>query len=135
MLKSKVMPVKFIPLYLTTLFYTLFNLISALKFDVVLKAKAIPLDFSLQPIVAYLLIALSRRPSVFLILHALIMGFLYVGNAIKTAFFGGSIMPDDAFTLRSFTYHICAKLLPGMRIPACCPQAAASLPRRCLNFI
>ena len=95
------MPAKLIPLVSTTLFYFIFYLISAFKFDVQLKIKAIPLDFLLQLLVAYILYALSKRISGFLILQALLMGLLYVGNAIKIAFFGGPIMPDDAFALRS----------------------------------
>ena len=103
------MPAKLIPLVSTALFYLLFNLISALKFDVTLKAQTIPLnyifnntlDFILNVLVAYALFALSKRISIFLVLQALIMGVLYVGNAIKISFFGGPIMPDDVFALRS----------------------------------
>jgi phosphoglycerol transferase MdoB-like AlkP superfamily enzyme len=95
------MPIKLIPLISTALFYLLFCLIGALKFDVVFKPKAIPLDFFLQLIVAYILFALSKRVWIFLLLQAMIMGILYVGNAIKIAFFGGPIMPDDVFALRS----------------------------------
>ncbi len=95
------LPVKLIPVVSTATFYTLYILISALQFNVPLKVKAIPLDLSLQIVVAYILFALSKRVSIFLLLQALIMGFLYVGNAIKIAFFGGPIMPDDVFALRS----------------------------------
>ncbi len=95
------MPVKLIPVVSTAVFYLLFILISALQFNVPLKVKAIPLDFCLQLVVAYILFALSKRVSIFLLLQALIMGLLYVGNAIKIAFFGGPIMPDDVFALRS----------------------------------
>ncbi len=95
------LPVKLIPVVSTATFYTLYILISALQFNVPLKVKAIPLDLSLQIVVAYILFAFSKRVSIFLLLQALIMGFLYVGNAIKIAFFGGPIMPDDVFALRS----------------------------------
>jgi phosphoglycerol transferase MdoB-like AlkP superfamily enzyme len=106
---TKSMPTKLIPLVSTTLFYISFNLISALKFNVMLQAKAIDigfisnicLDFLLNLLVAYILFALSRRVSIFLVLQALIMGVLYIGNAIKISFFGGPIMPDDVFALRS----------------------------------
>lgn len=129
MLIANKMPVKLIPLYSTTLFYALFNLISAFKFDVVLKTNAIALDFSLQLIVAYLLFALSRRVSVFLVLHALIMGFLYIGNAIKIAFFGGPIMPDDAFALRSLLL-----ILEGWRFLAAAALLAGIASLLLFNF-
>ena len=103
------MPTKLIPLVSTALFYFIFYLISALKFDVMLKAEAITirfisnisLDFILNLLLAYTLFALSRRLSIFLVLQALIMGVSYIGNAIKISFFGGPIMPDDIFALRS----------------------------------
>jgi phosphoglycerol transferase MdoB-like AlkP superfamily enzyme len=106
---TKTMPTKLIPLVSTTLFYISFNLISALKFNVMLQAKAIDMGFVsnicidvlLNLLVAYILFALSRRVSIFLVLQALIMGVLYIGNAIKISFFGGPIMPDDVFALRS----------------------------------
>ncbi|MSS76471.1 MAG: LTA synthase family protein [Methyloglobulus sp.] len=103
------MSTKLIPLISTALFYLAFNLIGALKFDVMIKAQAITigfisniaLDFMVNLAVAYVLSALSRRVSIFLVLQALIMGVLYIGNAIKISFFGGPIMPDDVFALRS----------------------------------
>ena len=105
----KSMPSKLIPLVSTALFYLLFNLIGALKFDVVVKPQTVTfgyisnicLDFVLNIALAYGLFALSRRVSIFLVLQALIMGVLYIGNAIKISFFGGPIMPDDVFALRS----------------------------------
>ena len=60
-----------------------------------------PLDYFFQLMLAYILFAMSRRAWIFLILHALIMGILYLGNPIKIAFFGGPLMPDDIFALRS----------------------------------
>ncbi|MEQ1559335.1 MAG: LTA synthase family protein [Methyloglobulus sp.] len=95
------MPTKLIPLISTALLYLVFYLISAVKFDVVIKANAVPLDFLLQLLVAYIIFALSKRVWVFLIIQALLMGLFYVGNAIKIAFFGGPIMPDDVFALHS----------------------------------
>ncbi len=95
------MPTKLIPLISTALLYLVFYLISAVKFDVVIKANAVPLDFLLQLLVAYTIFALSKRVWVFLIIQALLMGVFYVGNAIKIAFFGGPIMPDDVFALHS----------------------------------
>ncbi len=90
-----------LPIYSTTFFYALYYIISAFQFDVQIDSSAIPLDYAIHSCLAYILYALSRRAWSFVILHALIMGILYVGNPIKIAFFGGPIMPDDIFALRS----------------------------------
>ncbi|MCX7098409.1 MAG: LTA synthase family protein [Methylococcales bacterium] len=92
---------KLFPLFSTTLFYLLYYLISTFKFDVQIDLSAIFYDFLLQLIIGYCLFALSKRVWIFLIIQALVMGLLYVGNAVKIAFFGGPIMPDDVFALRS----------------------------------
>ena len=123
------MPRKLIPLVSTALFYFTYYLISALKFDVQVKAKALPLDFLLQLGVAYLLYAWSKRLSIFLLIQALLMGLLYVGNAIKIAFFGGPIMPDDAFALRSLLL-----ILEGWRFFAAAIPLAAIVSLIFFNF-
>lgn len=123
------MPLKLMPLVSTALFYFVFYLISALKFDVQLKTKAIPLDFLLQVIVAYALFAWSKRVSYFLVIQALVMGLLYVGNAIKIAFFGGPIMPDDVYALRSLLL-----ILEGWRFFAAAIPLAAIASLVLFNF-
>ncbi len=116
------MPRKLIPLVSTALFYLIFYLISTFKFDVQIKTNAIPLDFSLQLLVAYILYALSKRIWIFLVIQAMLMGLFYIGNAIKIAFFGGPIMPDDAFALRSLLL-----ILEGWRFfAAAIPLAAVA---------
>lgn len=90
-----------LPVLTTTFFYTLCYIISFLFFDVQIFYEAIPIDFLAQLIFSYILYTLSRRAWSFIILHALIMGILYIGNPIKIAFFGGPLMPDDIFALRS----------------------------------
>jgi phosphoglycerol transferase MdoB-like AlkP superfamily enzyme len=92
---------KLLPIFSTTLFYLLYYLISTFKFDVQIDASAIFYDFLLQLGVGYILFALSKRVWIFLIIQALVMGILYIGNAIKISFFGGPIMPDDVYALRS----------------------------------
>ena len=91
----------FLPVYSTAFFYVCYYLISAWQFDVEMALTSIPLDYFFQLILAYILFAMSGRAWIFLILHALIMGILYLGNPIKIAFFGGPLMPDDIFALRS----------------------------------
>jgi len=95
------MLLKLLPLLSTTLFYALYYLISTFKFDVQILPTSVPYDYLLQLVVAYVLYALSRRVWIFLMIHALLMGLLYIGNAVKISFFGGPIMPDDVFALQS----------------------------------
>lgn len=91
----------FLPLYSTLLLYAVYYGVSIVEFDVAIEPASVPLDCFVQLILAYILYALSRRAWIFFVLHALIMGVLYIGNPIKIAFFGGPLMPDDIFALRS----------------------------------
>jgi phosphoglycerol transferase MdoB-like AlkP superfamily enzyme len=114
---------KLLPVFSTALFYALFYLISSLQFDVHIKPAAVPFDYLLQLLVAYILFALSRRLWVFVVLQGLLMGVLYVGNAVKISFFGGPIMPDDVYALRSLLlilegWHFIAAALPLAAIAA-----------------
>lgn len=113
----------FLPVISTAVFYGLFYLISTLQFEVQIKPAAIPFDYLLQLLVAYILFALSRRLWVFVVLQGLLMGVLYVGNAVKIAFFGGPIMPDDVYALRSLLlvldgWYFIAAALPLAAIAA-----------------
>ncbi len=120
---------KLLPLFSTMLFYLIYYLISTFKFDVQIKAQGIPYDFLLQLIVAYVLFALSKRQWIFLVIQALLMGILYVGNAIKISFFGGPIMPDDAYALRSLLL-----ILEGWRFFAAAIPLAAIASLLLFNF-
>jgi phosphoglycerol transferase MdoB-like AlkP superfamily enzyme len=111
---------KLLPVFSTAFFYALYYLISSLQFEVQIKPAAIPYDYLLQLLVAYVLFALSRRLWVFVVLQGLLMGVLYIGNAVKISFFGGPIMPDDIYALRSLLL-----VLDGWRfIAAALPLAA-----------
>ena len=90
-----------LPVLSTALFYALYYLVSAWQFDVRIVPAAMPFDYLLQLLIAYILLAVARRVWVFVLLQGLLMGVLYVGNAVKIAFFGGPIVPDDAYALRS----------------------------------
>jgi len=90
-----------LPVLTTALFYALYYLVSAWQFAVRIEPAAVPFDYLLQLVIAYLLLALSRRLWAFVLLQGLLMGLLYVGNALKIAFFGGPIVPDDGYALRS----------------------------------
>jgi len=120
---------KLLPFISTTLFYVLFYLISTIKFDVQIKPSAVPLDYVLQLVIAYLLYALSKRIWIFLVIQALVMGLLYIGNAIKISFFGGPIMPDDVYALRSLLL-----ILEGWRFFATALPLAAIASLLLFNF-
>jgi len=118
-----------LPLFSTTLFYAVYYLISAFKFDVQIEPSAVPYDYLLQLLVAYILFALSKRIWIFCVIHALVMGILYVGNAIKISFFGGPIMPDDVYALRSLLL-----ILEGWRFFAAAIPLAAIASLLMFNF-
>jgi phosphoglycerol transferase MdoB-like AlkP superfamily enzyme len=114
---------KLLPVFSTAVFYALYYLISSLQFKVHIQPSAVPFDYLLQLLVAYILFALSRRLWVFVVLQGLLMGVLYVGNAVKISFFGGPIMPDDVYALRSLLlvldgWHFVAAALPLAAIAA-----------------
>lgn len=90
-----------LPILSTAVFYAVFYLFSAWQFDVLIIPQVVPFDYLLQLGLAYVLITLSKRLWVFVVLQGLLMAVLYVGNAVKMAFFGGPIMPDDIYALRS----------------------------------
>jgi phosphoglycerol transferase MdoB-like AlkP superfamily enzyme len=114
---------RLLPVISTALFYALYYLINSLQFDVHIKPAAVPFDYLLQLLIAYILFALSRRLRVFVVLQGLLMGALYVGNAVKISFFGGPIMPDDVYALRSLLlvldgWHFIAAAVPLAAIAA-----------------
>ncbi len=123
------MLLKLLPLFSTTLLYALYYLISTFKFDVQILTASVPYDYLLQLVVAYVLYALSKRVWIFLVIHALLMGLLYVGNAVKISFFGGPIMPDDVFALQSLLL-----ILDGWRFFAAAVPLAAIASLLLFNF-
>ncbi len=123
------MLLKLLPLLSTTLLYALYYLISTFKFDVQILTASVPYDYLLQLVVAYVLYALSKRVWIFLVIHALLMGVLYVGNAVKISFFGGPIMPDDIFALQSLLL-----ILDGWRFFAAAIPLAAIASLVLFNF-
>jgi len=90
-----------LPVISTALFYALYYAIAAQRFDVAIWTHTIFRDYALNLVLAYALFALSKRAWVFLLLQGLLLGVLYIGNAVKISFFGGPIMPDDVYALRT----------------------------------
>jgi len=109
--------------------YAVYYIISTVKFDVQILPVAITYDFLLQLLASYMLFALSKRVWIFLIIQTLVMGILYVGNAVKISFFGGPIMPDDVFALRSLLL-----ILEGWRFFAAAIPLAAIASLVFFNF-
>lgn len=120
---------KLLPVLSTALFYAVYYLIARIKFDVEIAATALLFDFLLQLLIAYLLFALSRRVWVFVVLQGLLMATLYLGNAVKISFFGGPIVPDDVYALRSLLL-----ILEGWRFIAAAVPLAAIAALLLFNF-
>jgi len=120
---------KLLPIFSTALFYLLYYLISTFRFDVQIDASAIFYDFLLQLVVGYILFALSKRVWIFLAVQALVMGVLYIGNAVKMSFFGGPMIPNDVFALRSLLL-----ILEGWRFFAAAMPLAAIASLLLFNF-
>jgi phosphoglycerol transferase MdoB-like AlkP superfamily enzyme len=92
---------RLIPVFSTAVLYGLCYAISSLRFDVTIYSGVILRDYLVNLLLAYALFALSKRTWVFLLLQTLLMGVLYIGNAVKLSFFGGPIVPDDVYSLRT----------------------------------
>ena len=91
----------FLPVLSTSVAYGLAYLISTLSFSVTLSTPGITRDFPLILAISFLLFFLSRNIWTFIGLQWLIIGILYIGNAVKLSFFGGPMVPDDVYALRS----------------------------------
>ncbi len=92
---------RLLPVASTAVIYALCYAISTLRFDVTIYSGVIVRDYLVNLLLAYVLFALSKRAWVFLLLQVLLMGVLYIGNAVKLSFFGGPILPDDLYALRT----------------------------------
>ncbi|MBW6520621.1 MAG: LTA synthase family protein [Desulfoarculaceae bacterium] len=91
----------FLPAISTSLAYGLAYLVSTHFFSVTISTLGMTRDFPLLLAVSYLLFFLSRNIWTFIGLQWLIIGILYIGNAVKLSFFGGPMVPDDVYALRS----------------------------------
>jgi len=120
---------RLLPIFSTALLYVFFYLITTLKFDVHLELSAIFYDYLMQLAVAYILFSVSKRVWIFLLIQALLMAILYVGNAVKMSFFGGPIIPDDVFALQALLL-----ILEGWRFFALAIPLAAIASLVVFNF-
>jgi len=91
----------FLPALSTIIGYALAYVVSSSFFGVTVFRQAIYVDFTLVLAISYLFFFLSRRCWAFIALQWLFIAILYVGNAAKLSFFGGPMVPDDVYALRS----------------------------------
>lgn len=105
-----------IPFASTVILYLLGYGIPALFFGIYIRPDRIPADFGLQLVLALLVFAISRRIWAFLLLQTLLIGVLYIGSAIKTAFLGRPIMPEDMHNVSALIHILGTKgwLLVGL---------------------
>ncbi|MBU1234798.1 MAG: LTA synthase family protein [Proteobacteria bacterium] len=98
--KSRI-PSFLLPAVSAILGYGLAYLVSNLFFSVTIFPHGIARDFPFVLFFSYLLFFLSRNIWTFMVLQWLMIAILYIGNAAKLAFFGGPMVPDDIYALRS----------------------------------
>lgn len=89
-----------IPVVSTGCFVLLFRLISALAFDFPLHKGGLLWDYGFALWLSTVFFCFSRRISLFLVVQCLFLGFCYISHAIKYAFFGVPIIPDDIYALK-----------------------------------
>ena len=90
-----------LPALSATLAYGLAYLVSSVIFSVTILPLGIARDFPFILALSYLIFFLSRSIWAFIALQWLMIAVLYIGNAAKLAFFGGPMVPDDVYALRS----------------------------------
>ncbi len=98
--KSRI-PALLLPALSASLAYGLAYLISRLFFSVTILPLGLLRDFPFILVISYLIFFLSRSIWAFIALQWLMIAILYIGNAAKLAFFGGPMVPDDVYALRS----------------------------------
>ena len=87
------------PLMTTPLLYWFFNAVSGGFLDLGLLGTGWRFDLLFHVVVAYLILAFSRRFSLFLLNQFLIMGILFLGSSVKIAFWGWPLRPEDLTAL------------------------------------
>ena len=88
-----------VPLGATTAAYVVAYLVCRFALDTPLVPERIPYDFVLLTGFSYLLFAVSRRLWAYLALLSLLVTALYIGSALKIAYLGRPIMPDDIYSI------------------------------------
>ena len=85
-----------VPLVSTPVLYALLTLIERQIVPQFARPQHLALDLGLQLALAFLLLAFSRRVAPFVVLQLLVMAFIYLGNALKLAYFGSPLRTEDA---------------------------------------
>lgn len=94
-------PVLLLPALSTVIGYLLAYMVSSRFFGITIFRQAVYVDFSLVLGVSYLMFFLSRRRWAFIVMQWIFIAILYIGNAAKLSYFGGPMVPDDVYALRS----------------------------------
>lgn len=89
------------PLAAIPLFYGVLQAVAVLVLDVRLHGGIVAGDLVLHLLVGVVLLCLARNRVAFLVLMALLMTVLHLGNAMKIVILGGPVMPDDVLAARS----------------------------------
>lgn len=84
-----------VPLVSTTLLYVVFLAIAASHFGVHMRARGLVGGYIAELVLGCLLYSVCRRRWAFVLLQALVMGTLLIGNAIMIGFFSVPIRPTD----------------------------------------
>ncbi|WP_119679819.1 LTA synthase family protein [Indioceanicola profundi] len=88
-----------IALAATAMLYGGCQLVAGRVFGLHIDPAAVPLDLGFHLGVSALIYTASRRLWANLVLQLLLVGTLHLGHAVKTAFYGGPLMPDDLASL------------------------------------
>jgi phosphoglycerol transferase MdoB-like AlkP superfamily enzyme len=88
-----------IPVFSTLLLYFAADLVAQWLFDVRIVRSRMFWDGGLLLAVSWLLFLASRRVWIFLLIQALLVATLWIGNPVKIAFLGRPMMPDDIDSL------------------------------------
>ncbi|MBI4845943.1 MAG: LTA synthase family protein [Candidatus Omnitrophica bacterium] len=94
-----------VPLISTTLIYISLQLFIELVYSLNLICWGLFFDWLAQVIIAYLLFGFARRIFLFIILQAVFLSFIYLGNALKLSILGAPLTIDDIFSF-SALYHV-----------------------------
>jgi len=87
------------PLVTTPLLYWLFTTLSVRFLRIGLLGTGWRVDLLLHVLVAYFVLAFSRKFPLFLLNQFLIMGIVYLGSSVKIAYWGWPLRPEDLAAL------------------------------------
>lgn len=97
----------FIPLISGVLLYILLSIINSILFKLnLLSSIYIIPDVLFSILISYIIFLFSKRLSIFLIIQSIFYSLIYIGDSIKTSFFGAPIIMDDLFLIKEATISL-----------------------------